>query len=50
MGVQPYDITRYQDVLFAADSFGQIADELLAFFDGFDDDRAVALGATGARR
>jgi len=43
MGTQPYDITRYQDVLFAADSFAEMSERLLEFFTGFDDDVAARL-------
>jgi phenylalanine-4-hydroxylase len=38
MGTTDYDITRYQPLLFAADGFGQVLDELGAFFDDYDDD------------
>ncbi len=38
MGTTDYDITRYQPVLFAADGFEQVLDELGAFFDDYDDD------------
>lgn len=37
MGTLDYDIARYQPVLFAADSFDHMVDELGAFFAGFDD-------------
>jgi phenylalanine-4-hydroxylase len=37
MGRTEYDITRYQPVLFAADSFGQVVADLSRFFDGYDD-------------
>jgi phenylalanine-4-hydroxylase len=40
MGRQPYDITRYQDVLFAAASFEQMSEELLGFFASFGEDAA----------
>lgn len=43
MGVQPYDINRYQDVLFAAESFEQLSEELLELFDTFDDELASEL-------
>ncbi|GAC1532025.1 MAG: phenylalanine 4-monooxygenase [Acidimicrobiales bacterium] len=36
MGSQTYDITRFQPVLFAAASFAQVASDLRAFFDGYD--------------
>lgn len=35
MATYDYDITRFQDVLFAADSFDQVESELLAFFATF---------------
>jgi phenylalanine-4-hydroxylase len=38
MGTQPYDITVYQPVLFAARSFDHAVDDLLAFFTTYDDD------------
>ena len=37
MGRTEYDITRYQPVLFAAEGFDQVVDELTRFFDGYDD-------------
>lgn len=36
MGVQDYDITRYQPVLFAAESMDQVFDELTEFFADYD--------------
>jgi phenylalanine-4-hydroxylase len=45
MGRQPYDITRYQPVLFAAESVDHLAGELGGFLDTYDDeafDRLVA--------
>ena len=38
MGTLEYDITRYQPVLFAAESFERMADDLAAFFTGYDDE------------
>jgi phenylalanine-4-hydroxylase len=38
MGTTDYDITRYQPVLFAADGFEQVLDDLGAFFESYDDD------------
>ena len=38
MGAQPYDITRYQPVLFAAESVDALCDELGHFLDTYDDD------------
>ncbi len=37
MGRLDYDITRYQPVLFAAESFGQVTEELGRFFAAYDD-------------
>jgi phenylalanine-4-hydroxylase len=38
MGTLAYDITRYQPVLFAAESFDHMVDDLSAFFAGYDDE------------
>jgi phenylalanine-4-hydroxylase len=38
MGTQDYDITKYQPVLFAADSFSRVVEELGIFFSTYDDD------------
>jgi phenylalanine-4-hydroxylase len=38
MAAVPYDITRYQPVLFAARSMTHLVDTLSAFFSTFDDD------------
>ena len=38
MGTLDYDITRYQPVLFAAESFEQVIQELSDFFGSYDDD------------
>jgi phenylalanine-4-hydroxylase len=38
MGGQSYDITRYQPVLFAADSMDALFGEMHAFLDNYDDD------------
>ncbi|CAN5534050.1 phenylalanine 4-monooxygenase [soil metagenome] len=43
MATQPYDITRYQPVLFAAPSPEQLFDDLLACFSSFDDEAAALL-------
>ncbi|MCU1498959.1 MAG: Tyrosine 3-monooxygenase [Acidimicrobiales bacterium] len=43
MAAQPYDITRYQPVLYAAPSEAELFDHLGAFFATFDDDVARAL-------
>jgi phenylalanine-4-hydroxylase len=47
MGVQDYDITRYQPILFAAESIEQVIEEVGAFFDTCDDSVAAA-GAVAA--
>jgi len=39
MGTLGYDITQYQPVLFAAESFSQVLEELTTFFDSYDDER-----------
>jgi phenylalanine-4-hydroxylase len=38
MGTQQYDITHYQPVLYAADSFEQMRVDLLEFFRTYDDE------------
>ncbi len=38
MGAQPYDITRYQPVLFAAESTDALVEEMGTFLDEYDDD------------
>jgi phenylalanine-4-hydroxylase len=43
MGTLDYDITRYQPVLFAAESFGWMLDTLTAFFAAYDDDTPARL-------
>ena len=45
MGTLDYDITQYQPVLFAADSFAQVLEELTDFFNSYDEDRFVQLVA-----
>jgi phenylalanine-4-hydroxylase len=48
MGTLDYDITRYQPVLFAAESFDRMVEDLGAFFAGYDeDDHARRLHAAG---
>ena len=42
MGAQPYDITRYQPVLFAADSFDALIGELGELLDLYDEDTYAA--------
>jgi phenylalanine-4-hydroxylase len=43
MGTIDYDITSYQQVLFAADSFGHMVDAVGGFFASFDDDTPARL-------
>jgi phenylalanine-4-hydroxylase len=43
MATQEYDITHYQPVLFAASSFGQMLDDLTAFFSTYDDEACERL-------
>jgi phenylalanine-4-hydroxylase len=43
MGTLDYDITVYQDVLFAAESFGQVEDVVGTFWDECSDDSIAAL-------
>jgi phenylalanine-4-hydroxylase len=38
MGVQSYDITHYQPVLFCGNAFGEVEDVVGGFFDEVDDD------------
>jgi phenylalanine-4-hydroxylase len=38
MGVQTYDITHYQPILFCAEGFGEIEDVVGTFFEDVDDD------------
>lgn len=48
MGTLPYDITRYQPVLFEARSMTHLFDTLSAFFGGFDDDAHARLAREAA--
>jgi phenylalanine-4-hydroxylase len=43
MGTQPYDITTYQPVLFAADSVDALVEELASFLAAYDDDAFARL-------
>jgi phenylalanine-4-hydroxylase len=43
MGNQDYDITRYQPILFAAESIDHVIEEVGSFFDLYDDVSAVAV-------
>ena len=45
MGTTPYDITRYQPVLFAGTSLAQLLDELGSFFASYDDEAYARLVA-----
>lgn len=45
MGTIDYDITKYQKVLFAADSWEHMVDSVGGFFAGFDDDTPDRLRA-----
>ncbi len=38
MGMQTYDITHYQPILFCAEGFGEIEDVVGTFFEDVDDD------------
>ena len=44
MGVQKYDITHYQPILFAADGIEHLLDVVGGFFAGCDDDSPARLG------
>jgi phenylalanine-4-hydroxylase len=46
MGTTDYDITRYQEVLFAAASFAHLQDEVGTFWDGCTDDSIAAMRAS----
>jgi phenylalanine-4-hydroxylase len=48
MGTANYDITRYQPVLYAAESMTHLLDSLGSFFAAFDDDTPARLGAATA--
>ena len=48
MGTTDYDITVYQDVLYAASSFSQVEDVVGSFWDTCDDDAIAALRAVAA--
>lgn len=49
MGTVPYDITRYQPVLFGARSMSHLVDTLAGFFSTFDDDVHARLLEGAAR-
>jgi phenylalanine-4-hydroxylase len=46
MGTTEYDITVYQDLLYAAESFAQVEDVVGGFWDSCTDDSVAALRAT----
>jgi phenylalanine-4-hydroxylase len=48
MGTTDYDITVYQDLLYAASSFTQVEDVVGAFWDTCDDDSVAALRGVAA--
>lgn len=48
MGTQSYDITRYQEVLFAGRSFAHVQDVVGTFWDECDDDSIAAMRAAAA--
>ena len=48
MGVQDYDITRYQPILFAAESIDQVIDEVGAFFDTCTDEVTAQMASSAA--
>jgi phenylalanine-4-hydroxylase len=47
MGVQPYDITRYQPILYAADSIDQLFEVVGGYFESCDDDAPARFGTPG---
>jgi phenylalanine-4-hydroxylase len=49
MGRQGYDITAYQPVLFAAESFDRVVTDLTRFFDTFDEATCRSLATEEAR-
>ncbi len=50
MGTTEYDITHYQPVLYAAGSFPQLVDQLMAFYSSYDDEVCNRLSAAAGRR
>ena len=50
MATLEYDITKYQPVLFAADSMDHLVDAVGGFFAALDDDTPLRLSADGAAR
>ena len=47
MGVQTYDITHYQPLLFCAESFDHVEDVVGGFFDSVDDDLVAPADVAG---
>jgi phenylalanine-4-hydroxylase len=47
MGTLEYDITRYQPILYAAESFDRMVEELTEFFATYDDDARRRWGGAG---
>lgn len=50
MGTQPYDITRYQPILYAADGLDHVLEVVGDFFATCDDDSPARLGMAGSAR
>ena len=48
MGTIEYDITHYQETLFAAESMDHLVDSVGAFFTEFDDDTPERLAREAA--
>jgi phenylalanine-4-hydroxylase len=48
MGTTAYDVTRYQPVLYVAESFSRLVDDLGAFFESYDDDAHARIAAAAA--
>ena len=48
VGTRSYDITRYQDVLFVAESFDHLEQEFGKLLADFDDETPARLGAPAA--
>lgn len=49
MGTRGYDITRYQEVLFAPDSYAHLEDELQTLLESYDDDAYARLVGSKTR-
>jgi phenylalanine-4-hydroxylase len=48
MGTTEYDITHYQPVLYASESFERLVDDLMGFYSEFDDEQHAKLLAPAA--